>query len=112
MSRTHFRHIYLRRWFPPHDPIAVTIARLCILREDLLLEGQAIRQAEIKPLDTNGEFSRRLYFWRNSFRTLDSIKSAVHNLKCQKPFRDAGGPSIRYCGMFAPGLYSFTDFVD
>jgi hypothetical protein len=30
----------LRKWFPPDDALAVKIARLCILREDLMLEMQ------------------------------------------------------------------------
>lgn len=83
------QHICLPRFFPPEDPIAVTVARLCILREDLLLEGQAIRQLSLGPLDSNGEEWRRLYFWRNSFRTLENIRSALHALNCKPEFKRA-----------------------
>ena len=82
------QHISFRKWFPPDDPVAVTIARLCVLRQDLLLEGQAIRQSSLPSLDQNGDIWRRLYFWRNSFRTLENIRSAVHTLKCQKTFKE------------------------
>ena len=81
------QHIRLREFFPPDDPIAVTIARLCILRQDLLLESEAIRQKSFPLLDLNGEEWRRLYFWRNSFRTLENIRSAIAALSNQKGFR-------------------------
>ena len=81
------QHIRLREFFPPDDPIAVTIARLCILRQDLLLESEAIRQKSFPLLDLNGEAWRRLYFWRDSFRTLENIRSAIAALSNQKGFR-------------------------
>jgi len=83
------QHIRISEWFPPEDRVATTVARLCILRQDLLLEGQAIRQASFPSLDQNGEEWRRLYFWRNSFKTLENIRSAVHTLQQQKAFRAA-----------------------
>jgi hypothetical protein len=89
MPRSRIQHICLPHFFSPEDPIAVTVARLCILREDLFLEGQAIRQLSLGPLDSNGEEWRRLYFWRNSFRTLENIRSALHALSCKPEFRRA-----------------------
>jgi hypothetical protein len=83
------QHIKIRDWFPPDDPVAITMARLCILRQDLLLEGQAIREVSFTSLDLNGEAWRRLYFWRNSFRTLENIRSAIHTLSLQKTFSSA-----------------------
>lgn len=83
------QHIKIKDWFPPEDQVAITIARLCVLRQDLLLESQAIRETSFPSLDQNGVEWRRLYFWRNSFRTLENIRSAVHALKLQKTFRAA-----------------------
>ena len=36
--KSRIRYISPRKWFPAHDPIAATVARLCILREDLYIE--------------------------------------------------------------------------
>ena len=37
MTRKHIRVVTLRKWFPPRDPLAAFMARLCILREDCSL---------------------------------------------------------------------------
>ena len=62
MSRTHIRHIDLASWFPKDDPVAVCIARLCILREDLYLEFEGLNPENIKLLDENSAVWRRTYF--------------------------------------------------
>lgn len=79
--RSRIGFIRLKEWFPPDDAVATNMARLCILREDLFLESQAIRADELTPLDANGEDWRRLYFHRNIFRTLDNIRGAMHQLR-------------------------------
>ncbi len=89
MGKSRLQFIRLRAIFPPEDSLAVTIARLCILREDLLLEVQAIRQETLGVLDSNGPEWRRLYFWRNSFRTLESVRSALHVLSSNREFQKA-----------------------
>jgi len=89
MRRSRTQHICLPHFFPADDPVAVTVARLCILREDLLLEGQAIRESALFSLDSNGPEWRRLYFWRNSFRTLENVRSAIHTLSREREFVDA-----------------------
>ena len=89
MEKSRLQFIRLRAIFPPEDSLAVTIARLCILREDLLLEAQAIRQETLGALDSNGPEWRRLYFWRNSFRTLESVRSALHVLSSNGEFKKA-----------------------
>lgn len=81
------QHIKIQDWFPPKDPVSITMARLCVLRQDLLLENQAIREVSFPSLDLNGEAWRRLYFWRNSFRTLENIRSAIRTLMLQKTFK-------------------------
>jgi hypothetical protein len=83
------QHIKIQDWFPPKDPVSIAMARLCVLRQDLLLENQAIREVSFPSLDLNGEAWRGLYFLRNSFRTLENIRSAIHTLKLQKTFKSA-----------------------
>lgn len=88
--RTHTFHIFTKRWFPPEDPIAILVAKLCILREDYLLELAGMIQGgkfnlASKPtygeykvgLDENSESWRRMYFFRNSIKTLYEVKEAV-----------------------------------
>ncbi len=89
MARTHIRHLTLRRWFPPDDPVATAVAKLCILREDFFLELQGMTSAEIGPLDGNGSAQRRMYFWRNSLRTLEEIRHALNMLTSHATFREA-----------------------
>ena len=89
MHKSRIQHIKFSHFFPADDPISVTIARLCILREDLLLETQAIRPRTVPTLDSNGHEWRRLYFWRNTFRTLENIRQAIHNLNCERTFCEA-----------------------
>jgi hypothetical protein len=92
MARSHLRHITLSKWFPANDPIATLVARLCILREDYLLELQGLIKREFNPfdvissvskpdsLDGNSPGWRRIYFFRNSLRTLNEIRNAVERL--------------------------------
>lgn len=39
-------HIPVRQWFPPDDPIAILVVKLCILREDYLLELAGMIEGE------------------------------------------------------------------
>jgi hypothetical protein len=92
MAQTHICHINLRNWFPPDDPIAVLVARLCVLREDYLLELQGLIKkdfntfdpsmsaSEPDSLDGNSPSWRRIYFFRSSVRTLNEIRNAVERL--------------------------------
>jgi hypothetical protein len=45
-----FRIIKLRKWFPADDPLAVPVARLCILREDFLLEMRGVYEERYNPV--------------------------------------------------------------
>lgn len=89
MIRVHIRPISLRKWFPPRDPVATAVAMLCVLREDFLLELRGIVGDDFGHLDDNGEAFRRIYFWRNSLRTLEEIKTVLNRLNAQRSFRDA-----------------------
>jgi hypothetical protein len=88
-SGLHYRPVRLRKWFPPQDPLANAVARLCVLREDLLLEFFGIANERIDRLDDNGDFYRRTYFWRNSFRTMEETRKVLSRLNAQGEFRDA-----------------------
>ena len=92
MARLHLRHITLSKWFPANDPIATLVARLCILREDYLLELQGLIKNDFSPFDISSPVSkpdsldgnspswRRLYFFRSLLRTLNEIRNAVERL--------------------------------
>lgn len=92
MARSHLRHITLSKWFPGNDPIAIVVARLCILREDYLLELQGLIKTDFNPFDVSSSASkpdsldgnspswRRIYFFRNSLRTLNEIRNVVDGL--------------------------------
>lgn len=57
MARSHIRHITLSRWFPANDPLATLVARLCILREDYLLELQGLIKKDFNPFDVRSSAS-------------------------------------------------------
>jgi hypothetical protein len=73
--------------FPPNDPLAAKVARLCILREDFLLEMSGVYTEEIKQLDGHSEEWRKLYFIRNLVRTLREIESGIHTLMSDPQFK-------------------------
>lgn len=103
LMRTRIFHIRLKEWFPPEDPIASLLAKLCILREDYLLELSGIVQGddefigESKPtyrglevdLDANSVGWRRMYFYRNSLRTLFEIRKETENVYDTPKLREA-----------------------
>lgn len=92
MARSHLRHITLSKWSPGNDPIATVVARFCILREDYFLELQGLIKEDFSPFDVSSPVSkpdsldgnspswRRLYFFRNSLRTLEEVRSAIEGL--------------------------------
>jgi hypothetical protein len=83
----HVQIVKLRKWFPPHDPLAAKIARLCILREDLLTEMNGVFAEQIKELDEYSENYRRLYFLRNLIRTQTEVSSGIQNLLNNSEFK-------------------------
>lgn len=98
--RTRTYPVSLTHWFPSDDPIAIAIAKLCILREDYFLELQGLRipgpeylEGEfsgkgLPGLDDNSATWRRLYFFRNSMRTLHEIRNLAHRM-ANSPDKDA-----------------------
>ena len=89
MPNQHIQHISFWKWFPANDPVATSVARLCILREDLYLETLALIEESLPPLDKNTAVWRMTYFWRNSVRTLFEIRSAIEILYSEDEFRNA-----------------------
>jgi hypothetical protein len=85
------RSIKLRKWFPPDDPIASAVARLCLLREDFYLEGLAMAADEIEQLDRNGHQWRQLYFLRQIMKTMMEARSAMMTLEQSRDFQTALG---------------------
>ena len=88
MSMIAIKITHLRKWFPVGDRFAATVARLCILREDLMLEGLGAIARGMGKLDRNSIPWRKLYFLRNSIKTLAEIRSAIETLKQIKKFQD------------------------
>jgi hypothetical protein len=84
-SRT--RIVKLTKWFPPNDPLATKIARLCILREDFGLEMIGVYSERVKELDGLSEEWRRLYFIRNLIRTLREIEAGIQRLLSDPQFK-------------------------
>jgi len=87
-SAAFVRIVNLRKWFPPHDPLAAKIARLCILREDLLLEMQGVYTGDIEALDEHSAQFRRMYFLRNLIRTQMELSGAIQTLLNSLEFRE------------------------
>ena len=93
--RTRIHQINFSEWFPPNDVVAVVVARLCILRQDYLLELQGmvtrggIDGQGFPQLDENSSEWRRIYFFRNSLRTLFEIRRTVEGLFHTKERKEA-----------------------
>jgi len=65
----------------------VKIARICILREDLLLEMQGYMAEEIKALDEHSPEFRRTYFVRSMVRTQMELAGAISRLLADAHFK-------------------------
>lgn len=77
MSKTYIRAVRMGRWLPANDSLAAAIARLMILREDLMLELHGVVADEILDLDGHSASYRHIYFLRSSVRTLWEIQGAL-----------------------------------
>jgi hypothetical protein len=87
MTRTFIHPVKLRKWFPPRDRFAACMARLCILREDLLLEMLGIYQRKIKPLDEHSVLWRQMFFWRSLVKTMWEMRQAIESLNTIPEFK-------------------------
>ncbi|MGC1686993.1 MAG: hypothetical protein WA734_15305 [Candidatus Acidiferrales bacterium] len=87
MPTTQVRIVQIKKWFPTHDPLAATIARLCILREDMLLEMEAVFRRGWNEQEDERNMVRRMYFLRNLIRTQAEVSSGIRALMNSKEFR-------------------------
>jgi hypothetical protein len=86
-TAAHVRIVVLRKWFPPDDPLAAKIARVCILREDMLLEMRGFHAEEIRELDESSSRFRRIYFSRRLLLTLRELSGAFERLLSDRHFK-------------------------
>jgi hypothetical protein len=86
-TASHVSTVKLLKWFPPEDPLAAKIARLCILREDMLLEMQGFYAEEIRELDESSSRFRRVYLSRRLLLTLAELEGAIQTLLRDRHFR-------------------------
>jgi hypothetical protein len=66
--------------------MATVMARLCVLREDLYLELEGLKDQKFDRLEQQGDPYKAIYYFRNSAKTLFEIRQAILNLKSQKTF--------------------------
>jgi hypothetical protein len=74
-------NIRLTKWFPANDELAFKVARICILREDFLMEMNGIYSEQIEALDGSWDQYRKTYFIRNMFRTLAEIVGGIRRVR-------------------------------
>lgn len=86
-TTTYIRVVRLGRWFPAGDPLAASMARLSILREDFMLELRGIYATSITALDTHSDAWRRMYFFRSSVRTLWEIQGTLTTIRANPEFK-------------------------
>ena len=73
--------VKLAKWFPSDDGLATKMARLCILREDLMFQFQcAIESHDVPIKDDYGSAWRETYYFRQMFGTLQEIRRAIESL--------------------------------
>jgi hypothetical protein len=99
--RTRTYTVSLKRWFPADGLIAIAVAKLCVLREDYFLELQGFiipgpghfegtsSGGGVPELDDNSASWRRLYFFRNSMRTLNEIRNLAERMHTNRIDKDA-----------------------
>jgi hypothetical protein len=80
MPSSVYRTVKITNWFPPDDPLAAKIARLCILRNDLLMAYRGIDAANIAELDAHSPQVRRMYFIRALLLAQIETYSAMQTL--------------------------------
>lgn len=100
--KTRTWQITLRKWFSPEDPLSTVVATLCILREDYFIDLIGLNKGGINvwaesqndtgfpDLDENSSGWRRLYFFRNSLRTLTKMTQLKIELEQEEDGRWIG----------------------
>jgi hypothetical protein len=97
--KTRIVKVNLAKWFPSDDDLATKMARLCILREDLMFQFQcAIKSHDVPIKDDYGSAWRETYYFRQMFGTLQEIRRAIESLAQDvnfKSFLQAQSPKLR-----------------
>jgi len=86
-TTTYIRVVRLGKWLPAGDPLAASMARLIILREDFMLELRGIHATSITALDTHSDAWRGMYFFRSSVRTLWEIQGTLTTIRTNPEFK-------------------------
>ncbi|SRR5258708_2816713 len=86
-TTTYIRVVRLGKWFPAGDPLAASIARLSILREDFMLELRGLHASSIALLDVHSDAWRQMYFFRSSVRTLWEIQGTLTTIRSNPEFK-------------------------
>jgi hypothetical protein len=84
--KTKICHINVGGWFPSCDSRATSMARLCVLREDLYIELRGMVHEPIPSLDECSSETREIYFFRNCVKTLLEIRGASETMKRNSEF--------------------------
>jgi hypothetical protein len=87
MKRLHIKPLKIGKVFPPKDKLAATIARMCILREDAMIEMLAILEDDLGKLDRPDAKNRKFYFLRNLIKTHSELCSAIQTLLMNPEFK-------------------------
>jgi hypothetical protein len=80
--------VKLWKWFPSDDKFATKMARLCILREQLMFELQCSR--DNKKVSLENDYSvgyRQMYFFLRMCNTVREINSAIESLSGDKDYK-------------------------
>ncbi len=97
--KTRIIKVKLAKWFPSNDDLSKKIARLCILREDLMFQLQcAIESRNVPIKDDYGSAWRETYYFRHMFGTLQEIRRSIESLAKDvnfKSFLDAQSPKLQ-----------------
>lgn len=82
------KDVVLSTWFPADDQFATKMARICILREELMFELHCSMNAH--KLSDAGNYDEswiKLYFFRKMFITISEIRSAIEALSQDRDFK-------------------------
>ncbi len=87
MSPIYIKPVKVQKVFPPNDELATIIVRICILREDAMIEMLAILEENMRELDRPDAKDRKFYFMRNLIRTHLELSSAIQTLLINPEFK-------------------------
>ncbi len=97
--KTRIVTVKLAKWFPSDDVLAKKMARLCILREELMFQFRcAIESRNVSSEDDYSSGWREIYYFRHMFGTLQEIRRSIESLAMDvnfKAFMAAQSPKLQ-----------------